>query len=223
MGHWVKDGGGDIAFWKWEETGDAPAGGEWGYSYEALTNPYMQPPAYRPLPSLDSDVPSDVEIPKFSFNDEWISDLTGILPPSENPSSPSTSPKDPPPAVEAFHILLSTIRDAEQAIKQPLKDAITGQDGWNDLKAHIDRVKHWIFYRPEHLELPDYSYNKLYPTDDTRHAPPSAEALAMVNYIDNLMMGGADALMAVGAFLSCLDTAGQTYVAADKKSYFPAS
>jgi hypothetical protein len=224
MGHWVKNGGGDYAFWKWEETGDAPAGGEWGYSYEALTNPYTQPPAYRPLPSLDSDVPDDVEIPKFTFNDSWISDLIGRLPVSEvAPPSPSMAPKDPPPEAAAFHILPSTIRDAEHTIKQPFRDTITGEDGWNDLKAYIDRVKHWIFYRPEHLQLPDKKYEQFWPTDDVRHEPPSAEALAMVNYIDNLMMGGAESLMTVAAFLDRLDTAGQIYVAADKASDFPTS
>ncbi|MEU4642890.1 hypothetical protein [Micromonospora sp. NPDC023814] len=224
MGHWVKNGGGDIVYWKWEETGDAPPGGEWGYSYEALTNPYHLPQNYQPLPSLGSDVPPDVEISKFTFNDDWLSNLTGTLPPPEvTPPPQSTSPEDPPPVLNAFHILPSTIRDAEHWIKQPLRDTITGQDGWNELKAYIDGVKDWIFYRPEHLQLPDDSYNKLYPTDETRHEAPSAEALAMVNYIDNLMAGGSDALMTVAVFLDRLDTAGQIYVAADKQSYFPAA
>ncbi len=213
MGHWIKEG----SSWEWSETGDAPPGGEWGYSYDALTSPYATPPRYQPLP----DAPADVEIPAFSFQDSWISNLNGILPPSEVP--PSTPEGDhPPPDNPPFRILLSTIRDAEAWIKIPLQDAIEGPDGWEELRAYINRVKHWIFYRPEHVGGTGQMEHS-YPTPATRHAPPSQEALEAVSGLDNLMLAGGQTLMTVGAFLDLLDTAGQIYVKADQNSFFPAS
>jgi hypothetical protein len=191
-----------------------------------------------PPPPPPDPPPADVNIPSLTYTD-WLPDLDGTLPdagtdPNSNQGQGGASPADgqgdggtgastdfPPPTVPAFRILPSSIRDAEKSITTPLKDAVDGVDGWHDLQAYIERVEHWIFYRPE--EAPAGVTSTYSGNPDLWHAPPSQDALDAINYLDNLMLGGADSLMTVAAYLDRLNLAGQTYVLADKQSVFPDS
>ena len=122
-------------------------------------------------------------------------------------STPSGGGADgPPPSNPPFHILPSSIHDAEALIELPLRDAVEGLGGYEDLKAYVERVKGWVFYRPE---------------GETNHSAPSQDALDAERYLDLAMSATADNLMTVGMLLNRINEAGQIYVQADQQSTFP--
>jgi hypothetical protein len=202
-----------------------------------VPKPKPKPPP-PPPPPVPTPPPADVNIPSLTYTD-WLPDLDGTLPaagpddgqdqggggapqPSSQGDGGSSASFDVPPVtVPPFRILPGTFLSAESIISSPLKDAVNGVDGWHDLQAYIERVKHWIFYRPE--EAPTGT-GQVYQSDPTKwHSPPSQDALDAIKYLDNLMLGGADSLMTVAMYLDRLNLAGQTYVLADKQSVFPDS
>ena len=231
MGHWQAHapsgvfvyGAGQPVKWDWAwEDGDAPAGGAWGYSHDALSDHNQTPDNYKAPPP--PAVPSDVALPTLTFDAGWLPDITGDLPGGDEAGSPAPKGDHPPPSVAPFRVALSSVRDTEISIKAAVGEAVDGPDGYRDLKAYYERVKPWIFYRPEHLDLPANSApaaQSAYPTDESRHAPPSQDAKDMEAVVSNLVAGGASALMPTGALLEHMNAAAQMYAAADKQSTFP--
>lgn len=224
--------------WAWVD-GDAPAGGENGYPHAALIDPNVMPDQYTaPPPAPPAPVPADVNIPVVEYRDNWLPSYTGDF--YFGPPGTSNSPVSlPPPSSPAYHVLLSSLRDADSNISAALKQAINGTDGYRELKEYVDRVKHWIFYRPEHSPQTDesfrvdmqsrnpsdprYQYGQPGFTEDEKHFPPSQDALDAVKYLDNIMMGVGDSLLTAGMYLQRLYEAGEIYAKADKDSNFPTS
>ena len=166
-----------------------------------------QHPEQQDSGSGDQPPPPDVNIPTLEIDKSknWPPPLTGELPPAPPPDEDFWK-EGPPPTVTDYHILPSSIRDAERTIMTSLTTAV--QD-WHDLKAYVERVKPWVFYKPES-------------TSDDKHFPPSEDALNLVKYLDNVLLMAADAITITGKFVNRLNAAGQIYVHADKESVFPA-
>jgi hypothetical protein len=201
--HFDKATHGPGEFWVWR-AGDAPAEGEWGYSYAALTDHRQKPPDYdAAVQGGEQARPTDVNIPVVQYNDSWaVPTLDGDI----YVGTPGGGTGAAPPTNPAFHILPSTIHDSENKVLGPLKDAVVGKDGYDELKAYVERVGSWVFYRSEGA---------------TNHSPPSQDAVDAQAYLDTAVSGVADTIMVVGMFLQRLNDAGQMYVLADKQSTFP--
>jgi len=150
------------------------------------------------------EVPADVNIPDLTIESGWPKPLTGGDVPI-NFSQGATPHVEPPPSVSQYKILPSSLVDAQKSIMVALKLAV---DDWADLKAYIDRVKHFIYYRPEEVDPGD-------------HQRPSQEAMDRVNLLDNAMLASGDGIATVGALIEHLDGSAQAYVNADTNSYFP--
>jgi hypothetical protein len=197
--HYIKAQHGPGYLWVWE-AGDAPADGEWGYSYAALTDNRQQPPNY----NASKPRPTDVNIPVVEFNDNWLPPLDGDI--YVGTSGSDTGMDLAPPVNPPFRILPSTILEAESQILVPLNSAVAGKDGYDELKAYVERVGGWVFYRPE---------------DATIHDVPSQDAVDAARYLDLAVSATADCIMKVGMFLNRLNQAGQIYVLGDQQSTFP--
>ena len=223
MGHWVQQPGSgrDVVNvrWVWVD-GDAPANGKGKYGHDALSDPNQTPPNYHP-PAAQA--PADVALPTLTFDAGWLPDITGDVAGDSEAGSPAPKGDHAPPSVGPFRVSLSSVRETEVWIKGAVGSAVDGPDGYRDLKAYVERVKHWIFYRPEHIDLTGrpQAIQDAWPTDDSRHAPPSQNAKDMEAVLDNVVAGGANALMPVGSLLEHINGAAQMYALADKQSTFP--
>jgi hypothetical protein len=227
--------------WQWVD-GNPPAEGEFGYPASVLTDHNQIPPDYVAphLPDAPNlPIPDDVNIPVVKYEADWLPTYDGDF--YFEPGPPSDTPIEMgPPSSPAYHVLLSSLRVADAKISTALGNAINGKDGYTELKEYLDRVKHWIFYRPEHSPLTDgefiafsgeySSYNPDFATqfvpgqtltEDQKHAPPTQASLDSVKMVDNVMMSLGDLFMAGGMYLQRVYEIAQSYVKADKDSYFP--
>jgi hypothetical protein len=231
VAYWYRGGRG----WLWNADPKAQPTDLYGYSYEAVTDPNQMPPNYKPPPQPPPPpAPADVKIPVVEYRANWLPTYDGLggfwygadihfWPEDDSGSTGDFAP----PAVVPYHVLLSSFRSADTAITAKLKDAINGTDGYTDLKTYLDRVKEWVYYRPEHNPLKPASLctNPIDPgavlTEDQKHAPPSQDALDAVKYLDNAVAATGDALLTVGMYLERLFEAAEIYVKADRDSFFP--
>jgi hypothetical protein len=199
--------------WVWfpsKEHEPKPGEGRHGYSYEEITDPNRDPGTYEPHQHPQPqklEVPPDVNIPTLAIENGWPPKLDGIPTKANSPEDgqAEVEPSLAPPSNDAYHILPASLRDAQQTIMNAVKLAV---DDWDDLKAYVDRVKDYVFYRP--ADIPAVA-----------HVKPTQEQLDAVSSLDNACLGGADAIKLVGVVVQYLDATGQIYVQADKDSFFP--
>jgi hypothetical protein len=171
-----------------------------------------------PPPPKKEEKLQDCAPPTLTVEPNWPPVLTGDLPHDDGPEPPM-------PYGGPFTVTPNTIRDAEGNIL--LKGIDPATDRYTQLRDYITANKSWL------LKFPSADWNPVSDSDNFYHpnstvprARKPSEYLGdtpdqLTAEMDLVLTACGNALAVAARHVGLLNLAGQTFVHADKQSYFP--